>query len=97
MAKNSKEPVLFCDAASGIYIPQRFATEVRREAVSGIDLSLLDALAEGPEREDYWDIWYDVLNEALVTDQTTGITYTLWGADDLWLLPLGYDGPLLNE
>ena len=31
------EPILFCDAASGVYIPQRFATEVVRDYVRGVD------------------------------------------------------------
>jgi hypothetical protein len=91
-----KEPILFCDGASGQYIPQRFANEVKRDAISGIDLADLDYLAEGPDQEWYWDTWITVCDNAAVTD-TDGTVYHLYQNGDLWLLPDGYDGPIIED
>ena len=69
---NPSVKLLFSDA-SGVYIPKRFATEIKRGAISGVKPEDLDYLARGPggcldESQDlaqgesvrgeyYWDIW----------------------------------------
>jgi len=88
------EPILFCDASSGIYIPQRFANEVKQSCVVGVSSFQFEVLASGPDNELYWDTWTDVLNNAIVKDKKTGVVYTVHQNDDLWLLPVNYSGPL---
>lgn len=91
------EPILFCDGASGIYIPQRFAEEVKRDCVTGVDAHEFETLALGPDTEWYWDTWADVLDNAKVHDPVANVTYTLHQDGDLWLLPEGYTGPLVED
>jgi len=85
------ERELYADSARGIYIPQHFAESVDRSCVSGIDLSDLDLLAEGPGIADcsqgYWDIWNDVEQNCILTD-SNGQRWRLWQDGDLWLVPV---------
>ena len=77
---------LFCDGASGIYIPQRFANEVNRDKLSGVSDADLAILAIGPHEDDtpdhYWDTWADVLDNARLTVDSH--IYTLYQDGDLW-------------
>ena len=91
------EPILFCDASSGIYIPQRFANEVKWSCVVGVSHFQFEILMDGPTNELYWEVWDEVLNNATVKDKKTGIVYTVYQREDLWLLPLDYAGPLLDD
>ena len=97
----------YIDGASGQYIPKRFAIETKRECVSGVKPEDLDYLARGPggvldkdetladgetERgEFYWDIWQDVLDNAIVTDPESGIKFRLYQDDSLFLVPENWD------
>ena len=96
--KQEHEPCLFCDGSSGIYIPQRFAREVVRECVTGVSDEDYETLERGPEpsNEWYWEAWEMVLNNAELTDTVTGVKYFLHQDGDLWALPEGYEGPLLE-
>lgn len=103
---------LFCDGASGQYIPKRFATEVKRECLSGVDMADLDYLARGPggcldtdetladgetERgEFYWETWETVCNNAIITD-TNGQQYFLYQDGDLWLVPVEFEWNVKKE
>jgi len=77
--------ILFCNSASGRYIPQRFAAEIMPQYLTGVSQDQINELAD-PDSEWYWQTWEDVLNNAKVVDNTTGQTYTLWHDGDLWLL-----------
>lgn len=79
--------ILFCDSASGRYIPQRFATEIMSQYLQGVTQEQLNELAD-PDGEWYWDTWETVLNNAEVVDHNTGQTFTLHHDGDLWLLDL---------
>jgi len=82
------ERQLYADSALGVYIPQHFAESVDRDCVSGIDLSDLDQLAQGPDScESYWDIWNDVEADCVLTD-SDGQQWRLWQDGDLWLVPV---------
>ena len=85
------EREVYADSARGIYIPQHFAESVDRSCVSGIDLSDLDLLAEGPGIADcsqgYWDIWNDVEQNCILTD-SNGQRWRLWQDGDLWIVPV---------
>ena len=83
---NLENAELFCDSASGIYIPQRFAKEVKRSILSGVsdkDLAILEA---GPDGEWYWDAWNDVLDNAMLEHPTYG-ECRLYQDGDLWVVP----------
>lgn len=73
---------VFCDGASGIYIPQRFANEHVPELWTGIDSEDLDILRAGPEHEFYDDAWSAVLDDATAT--IDGNTFTLYQDGDLF-------------
>lgn len=84
--------ILFCSDSSGIYIPRRFAREINRdcpECVTGVSPEEFAILEAGPENEQYWDCWNDVLNNAKVNDGNT--TYSLYQDGDLWLVPEGME------
>jgi hypothetical protein len=85
----NKAVILFCDNSSGKYIPKRFADEVKRELVKGIDCSTLDALSsvdfEDPEYMDhYWPTWEIVLNNCTIDNGEQ--VFHLFHDGDLWLL-----------
>lgn len=81
--------ILFCDSASGVYIPQRFADEVMPQYLQGVSQDQLNELAD-PEGEWYWDTWDTILNNAEVVDLKTDQTFILHQSEqgDLWLLDL---------
>lgn len=80
--------ILFSDSSRGCYIPKHFAECVDRECVSGIDLNDLDYLLENDFwDESFWDVWQDVLDNCVVTDEN-GNEYLLYQDGDLWLYNL---------
>lgn len=84
--KLKHDPVmLFCDSASGRYIPQRFAAEIMPQFLCGVSQDELNELAD-PDSEYYWDTWDRVLNNARVV--IDGQTFILHHDGDLWLLDL---------
>ena len=83
--KLNDEVILFCGSGSGRYIPQRFASEIMPQYLTGVTQDQLNELAD-PDSEFYWETWETVLDNAKVVDHTTGQTYTLWQDGDLWLL-----------
>jgi hypothetical protein len=93
MKRLNQAAILFCDASSGRYIPQRFANEIKRENVVGVSMDYLDSL--DPESESYWEDWQHVLDNAKVIDPITGQNYHLHHDGDLWLLD--WDNMTLEE
>jgi hypothetical protein len=103
--KTASQQLLF-DSASGQYIPKRFATEIKREAISGVDAKDLDYLAHGPggcldkdvelydgetiRGEYYWDTWQTILDNAVVTD-SDGNEFNLYQDGDVWLVPTDWE------
>ncbi len=81
--------ILYLDEVSGIYIPQRFATETRREAVEGVDAEDWEILEAGPDHELYWDVWQGVLDSAIIHDG--GVKYRLHQDGTCWLVPDGME------
>ncbi len=80
---------LLIDGNRGIYIPQLFA----KAALSGEFIlrnkqqlqEELSILANGPEEEEYWEAWEEVLDTAILLDG--GQQYTLYQEGDLWAVP----------
>ena len=81
MTNTIKQAVIYADSARGIYIPQHFAESYNSEQWQAIAQSDLDILLSGPECENYWDVWDEVLNNA-----ETVCGGTLWQDDDLWIV-----------
>jgi hypothetical protein len=94
MKNNKLEPELVVDCHHGIYIPQVFANtyglpenfsnweEIRE------NIEFLQA-EDAPEKEDYFDVWCDVIDNAKLT--INGNEYYLYTNDDLWAVPVGYE------
>lgn len=72
---------VYADANRGIYIPQFFA----RTCADGWTISARDKeiLLDGPEHEDYWNIWNRVLDYAECKD-SEGVVWRLHHAGDLF-------------
>lgn len=75
---------LLFDSSSGVYIPQRFATEIRRECVEGVTDWQWEAI-EHPDNEYYWDAWNSIIDNAVLTDGEK--RFTLYQDGDVWMLP----------
>ena len=85
------QPVLYLDSARGIYIPRDFAQSfAKTKYISGVSNTDLEILEEGPNGPLYWDVWTDVLNNAIITGDD-GIPYFLSQDNDLWLIPAGME------
>lgn len=82
------EPILWLNDARGVYIPRDFANSFadRAKAVKNVHAETWTDLEAGPDHENYWDAWADVLDNASVTDEH-GHTYRLHQEGDLWLIP----------
>jgi hypothetical protein len=59
-----KQAECYADSALGIYIPQHFAESYNSEQWCYIDKADIAILLIGPEHEQYWDTWQDVLDIA---------------------------------
>ena len=85
---NNTEEFLECecmlDSARGIYLPQGFAQcyNMQEWGISDKDEEILLA---GPDDEEYWDCWYNVMFNARYHDKD---------ADIMWHLYQGESGDL---
>ena len=85
------QPVLYLDFARGVYIPRDFAQSfAKTKYISGVSHADLEILEEGPNGALYWDVWTDVLDNAIITGDD-GIPYFLAQDNDLWLIPAGME------
>jgi len=73
--------ILF-DGASGIYIPQRFAEECDADGWKNVSAEDRAILAAGPDHEQYWDAWTDVVDYAEYHED--GNIYRLYQDGDLF-------------
>jgi hypothetical protein len=89
---NLENAILYADSSRGVYIPRFFATTIRKSCVEGIDLEDLQTLIGRPVSwEFYWGYWQSVLDNAIVTDPSTGQRFSLYQDGDLWLVPIEGD------
>lgn len=79
---------LFLSDARGVYIPRDFARSVARDRVTGVSAEDFDYLENGPEGDAYWDVWSDVCDSAVLTDDD-GTQYTIHQDGDCWLVEKG--------
>jgi len=80
------DAILLFDGNRGRYIPQHFATTIDRSYVEGVLAADWATLEAGPDGEDYWETWDEVLIDATLTFQ--GKRYCLWQDGDLWAVPI---------
>lgn len=80
----SDTQTLLVDEARGIYVPQSFAESYQAHewGIGEEDESILMA---GPDAEDYWDTWDDVIKQAIYEDDD-GMKWTLYQDGDLWAI-----------
>lgn len=87
--KKPQEPMpaiqLLLDGCHGIYLPQQFATQFDLAKFNLPDKAVIEYLLAGPEDEEYWDAWAEVLDAATYAG-TDGNTYYLYQDGDLWLV-----------
>lgn len=82
------EPLLWLNDARGIYIPRDFATSFKDRAkhVANVTDEQWAILEEGPDSEYYWDVWTEVTDSAVITDNN-GQKFTIYQDGDCWLIP----------
>jgi len=86
------EPFLLLNDALGIYLPQKFASvfDDRDKRVTGVTADEWTVLEAGPDHDDYWDVWDDVVKDAIITDDV-GVKYHLHQEGNCWLIPTGME------
>jgi len=85
----SDDVILLFSDASGVYIPQRFAQEMRRDCLRGVNPEDLAILERGPteDNEWYWEAWNSILTSAELVHN--GHVYYFYQDGDCWAVPVG--------
>ena len=76
---------LLVDSNRGVYVPQQFA-QYFDSNIKEADKAVLLA---GPDHDDYWDIWDDVLDYCKL--EIANVECTLHQDSDLWAVPASFD------
>lgn len=84
---------LFLDSNRGVYIPKEFAEIISHSCLANVTARQIDVLKQGPDHDEYWDVWAVVEDRAVVTNPTTGVQYGLYQDGDLWIIPLDAEWP----
>jgi len=82
-ADNSNVEFLL-DGNRGIYLPQDFAQNFNLSDWNINDPELEETLLAGPEEENYWEAWDEVLDNAYMEDDA-GMTWRLFQQQDLFM------------
>jgi len=84
------EPELLVDSHHGIYVPQIFCQTYNDpenfENYEEIKEDMETVAKIGPDGEDYWYIWDDLLNKIVLKGNAT-----LYIHEDLWAMPEDFD------
>ena len=90
---NKPEMLCWLSDARGVYIPRDFANSFadRAKDVSGVSAEQWAILESGPDSESYWDVWTEVCDSCVVTDDKQNVKYTIWQDGDCWLVPIGME------
>ena len=78
---------MLIDSHHGVYIPQIFA-QYFEEQVRKHDPEIADILLSGPDHEDYWESWAQLIDYSdfvLINDK--GERYTVTQNEDVWAYP----------
>lgn len=78
---------MFCliDGNRGIYIPQQFV-KIWGPFSKGITDNQMQILLSGPDNNDYWDTWIDVVDNVVFLFD--GERHTLYEDGDLFAVPV---------
>lgn len=99
---NKPDMMLWLSDARGVYIPRDFAQSFadRVNSVAGVDDEQWAILELGPDYQDagnmtvynelYWDVWTEVCDSAIVTNNH-GVKFRIYQDGDCWLIPEGMD------
>lgn len=92
MTKSKPDMMLWLSDARGQYIPRDFANSFinRERDVIGVTADDWRVLENGPDDGSYWDVWNDVCDNAIITDEN-GELYRIWQDGDCWLVPDGME------
>lgn len=95
---NKPEMLLWLSDARGVFIPRDFANSFsdRSKSVSGVTDEGWAILESGPDHEQYWDAWCEIMDCATITDEE-GVKYHIWQEGDCWLVPDGMQWDEENE
>ena len=76
--------MLWVSDAAGIYAPKNFAGSFadRAKSVTGVEPEDWATLDAGPDHEFYWEVWDDVINNAIITDEH-GFKYRVYQDGDV--------------
>lgn len=85
------EPERMCivDGQFGIYVPTRFAAKFRNSGaycVLHVTPGDWDELEKGPDVEGYWELWDEIMRDAVIIDNETGTHYHLEQDGDLFMV-----------
>ena len=80
-------PILLVDGHHGIYVPQVFAKRFDRSVLEDISHIDHETLLSGPDADEYWDAWAEVLALTFIRDKQ-GNRYYLYQDSDLWAVPV---------
>lgn len=78
--------LLYLSDSRGVFIPQAFCEQTKRECVRGVADADWQTCLAGPDGEWYWEAWESILGGAIVTAPDTGQTYCVYQDGDCWLL-----------
>ena len=92
MKPTPHEPQLWLTDGRGQYLPRDFARSFTNRAkhvtgVSDEDWAILEA---GPDHDDYYEAWDEVLSSAIVTTDD-GVQHVVYQDGDCWLVPVGME------
>lgn len=73
---------LLVNGSHGVYVPQVFFKSLDLDLWNGIDDEDSAILEDGPDHDQYWSVWDDILCNASFTHG--GKTWKLWQDGDLW-------------
>lgn len=84
---NLENAILIVDEIHGIYVPKAFSRTVGHNMVTGATIEQFSILESGPDHEEYWEVWDEVLNDVIITDRN-GMQYTLYQDGSVWAVPI---------
>jgi len=83
--------MLWLSDTRGINIPRDFACSFinRDKDINGVDAEQWSILEAGPEHDQYWDVWHEVCERAIITDLDHN-QYRIHQEGDCWLIPVDW-------
>lgn len=77
--------ILFADSSRGVTIPQHWLESINPDYWDTVTPWAREAISAGPENDDYWHAWEQVMESQHVKD-VHGNEWTLYMDGDLWLV-----------